>query len=301
MCGIAGLFARSTTTRRDMGRMFTTMLEALTERGPDSAGIAVYRDPVEPGWSKYSLCAADGSFNWTELAESIAAELTANVSLTVTGRYAIVRCADTSPGLSQWLASQTGSGSQIQIVGVGHVMEIYKDVGDPGEITKRYAIAQMTGSCMIGHTRMATESAVNLEGSHPFTAGSDLCVVHNGSYANHNTIRRELAREGIACDSWNDTEVGARFLQWRLAKGDDLEKALQLMMKKFSGFFTLAIGLKDQFAVVRDPYACKPLVVAETDDYVACGSEFRALASLPGIKDATLFEPKPEGVYVWSA
>ena len=301
MCGIAGLFVQSTAKRTDIGRMFTAMLEALTERGPDSAGIAVYRDPVELGWSKYSLCAAEYNFNWTDLEQRVAAELTTNISITATGRYAIVRCEDTCPRLDQWLASQTAQEWQIQVVGVGSEMEIYKDVGDPGQIAQRYAIAEMQGSCMIGHTRMATESAVNLEGSHPFTAGPDLCVVHNGSYANHNTIRRELAREGVACDSWNDTEVGARFLQWRLAEGDDLDQAIQQMMKQFSGFFTLAIGLKDQFAVVRDPYACKPLVVAETDDYVACGSEFRALASLPGIKDATLFEPKPEGVYVWSA
>jgi len=188
----------------------------------------------------------------------------------------------------------------MRILGTGEVMEIYKDIGAPAQVAERFAIQNMSGSCMIGHTRMATESAVNVEGSHPFTAGQDLCLVHNGSMANHNTLRRVIARDGIQCDSLNDTEVAARFLQWQLAKGNTLEQSLEKLTDSFSGFFTLAIGLKNKFAVMRDPYACKPMVVAETNDYVACGSEFRALSHLPHIKDANIFEPVPNKIYTWS-
>lgn len=297
MCGIAGLFVRNTSKRRELGRLFTPMIEALTERGPDSAGIAVYHDSVEAGQLKYSLCAEDDTFDWNALGRRIGDELSSDATIKPVGKYAIATCVETDPSLPQWLDA---AAPEVRVMGVGREMEIYKDVGLPGDVAARYGIAEMAGTCMIGHTRMATESAVNVEGSHPFTAGPDLCVVHNGSYANHNSIRREMARDGITCDSWNDTEVGARFIQWRLGKGKSLKESLVEMVERFSGFFTLAIGLRGEFAITRDPYACKPMVVAETDDYVACATEFRALSNLPGIEGASLYEPKPEGVYVWS-
>ncbi len=297
MCGIVGLFTRTDTLRPELGALFTPMLEAMTERGPDSAGVAVYRQPVDAGHIKYSLSAPNVEFDWTAVRDAFPDTAKKEGRFRTVGRFAILVAQEPAEEVRRRLAAEA---PVVRMSGQGVEMEIYKDVGAPASVAERYGLPSMEGNCMIGHTRMATESAVNLEGCHPFTAGKDLCVVHNGSYANHNTIRRELVREGIACDSWNDTEVAARYLQWRLGDGASLKEALRGMIDSFSGFFTLAIGLRDQFAVLRDTYACKPLVVAETDDYVACATEFRALARLPGIQEAETFEPMPEQIYVWS-
>ncbi|HJV98274.1 MAG TPA: glutamine amidotransferase, partial [Arthrobacter sp.] len=156
------------------------------------------------------------------------------------------------------------------------------------------------GSQGLSHTRMATESAVTAGGSHPFSVADDLCLVHNGSFSNHATIRRELKREGVVFDSDNDTEVGARYVASRLQQGDTLEEALVNLGKVFDGFYTLVVTTADSMAVVRDPIACKPAIIAETADYVAMASEYRALAALPGIENARIFEPEPGKVYTWS-
>ena len=123
--------------------------------------------------------------------------------------------------------------------------------------------------------------------------------MHNGSFANHATIRRELAAGGVVFDSENDSEVGARFVASRLAQGDDLDTALRTVCERFDGFYTLLVTTADGFAVVRDAIACKPAVIAETDAWVAMASEFRALAALPGIDAARIYEPRPERVYAW--
>jgi amidophosphoribosyltransferase len=162
-----------------------------------------------------------------------------------------------------------------------------------------FKLGDMKGSHIIGHTRMATESAVTMAGSHPFSTGLDLCLVHNGSFSNHNRLRKELQREGIEFDTENDTEVAAGYLTYRLQQGDSLNEALENALKTLDGFYTLTIGTKDGFAVVRDPIACKPAVIAETDDYVAMASEYQALTTLPGIEDAKVWEPEPARIYVW--
>jgi len=146
---------------------------------------------------------------------------------------------------------------------------------------------------------MATESAVTSTGSHPYSVGPDQCMVHNGSFSNHATIRRELVAEGITFDSENDTEVGARFVARQLAEGADVEKALRLLCERFDGFYTLLVATENSFAVVRDAIACKPAVVAETDRWVAVASEYRYLTGLPGVESARIFEPEPEVVYAW--
>ena len=146
---------------------------------------------------------------------------------------------------------------------------------------------------------MATESAVTTMGAHPFSTGPDQCLVHNGSLSNHNNVRRELKREGIKFETENDTEVAAAYLSSRLAKGQDLGDALESSLADLDGFFTFVVGTKNGFGVVRDPIACKPAVLAETDQYVAFGTEYRALAKLPGIEDAKVWEPEPSTVYFW--
>jgi glutamate synthase domain-containing protein 1 len=146
---------------------------------------------------------------------------------------------------------------------------------------------------------MATESAVTPSGAHPYAVGPGQCLVHNGSFANHATIRRELIAGGARFDSENDTEVGARFVARQLAAGRDVETALKELCATFDGFYTLLVSNRDSFAVVRDAIACKPAVIAETADWVAMASEYRALSGLPGVETATIWEPEPEVVYAW--
>jgi len=145
---------------------------------------------------------------------------------------------------------------------------------------------------------MATESAVTMAGSHPFSTGMDLCLVHNGSLSNHNRLRAELKREGIHFDTENDTEVAAGYMTYRLQQGDSLNQALEHALEDLDGFYTFTIGTKNGFAVLRDPIACKPAVIAETDDYVAMASEYQALTTLPGIENAKVWEPEPATIYV---
>jgi len=146
---------------------------------------------------------------------------------------------------------------------------------------------------------MATESAVTPDRAHPFTAGEDFCLVHNGSLSNPNGVRRLLEPRGIKFETDNDTEAACRFLEWRLREGDDLHTALEKAFVALDGFYTFLMGTPTELALIRDPFACKPAVVAETDDFVAIASEFRSLAHLPGIEHATVFEPAPEEMYVW--
>ena len=289
MCGVLGLFALDESVRSKLGALFVPMLTAMGERGPDSAGVAVYRNDAGNGRRKFSFYDPSGRFDWDAFEQKLSARFGDGLALERVGSYALVNGRIASPDLRRWLGE---TALPVRLMGSGEQMEIYKGVGAPAEVAERYGIAKMAADCMIGHTRMATESVVDVAGSHPYAAGDDLCMVHNGSLANHNSLRRVMERDRMRFDSRNDTEVAARFVQWRLGKGEPLKEALDRMMETFSGFFTLAIGFKDHFAVVRDPYACKPLVVAESDRYVACASEFRALAHLP--------DPKPASGYLFS-
>jgi glutamate synthase domain-containing protein 1 len=157
----------------------------------------------------------------------------------------------------------------------------------------------MSGTHGIGHTRMATESAVTTAGAHPFSTGSDQCLVHNGSLSNHNSVRRVLKRAGMTFETENDTEVAAAFLTHKMHEGANLGEAMEATLTDLDGFFTFVVGTKNGFGVVRDPIACKPAVMAETDQYVAFGSEYRAMVNLPGIEDARVWEPEPATVYFW--
>ncbi len=187
----------------------------------------------------------------------------------------------------------------LHLLSAGKTMDIYKDIGHPSTVAERYGFSALTGTHLVGHTRMATESAVTPDRAHPFTAGEDFCLVHNGTISNPFMIRRRLEHHGIVFDTDNDTEAACRYLEWRMQEGDDLETALTRGFEELDGFYTFLIGTGDKLALVRDAFACKPAVVAETDDYVAIASEFRALAHLPGVDNARLFEPMPEELYVW--
>ena len=295
MCGIVGLYLKNNKYENQIGALFTPMLIAMTERGPDSAGFAVYGDEVDSG-VKLTLRHEDDNYDWSALATDIETALNTKVDWFQNSKVAVFKV-DVDAEKVEYYLEQTHP--DVLIMSSGKSIEILKEVGLPERISEMFKLDNMKGSHIIGHTRMATESAVTMAGSHPFSTGEDLCLVHNGSLSNHNRLRQELKREGMHFETENDSEVAAGYLTHRLQQGDTLNQALEHALEDLDGFFTFTIGTKDGFAVVRDPIACKPAVIAETDDYVAMASEYQALTTLPGIEDAKVWEPEPSTIYVW--
>lgn len=296
MCGIVGLYLKNPALEARLGELFEPMLIAMTDRGPDSAGFAIYGDEVAEGYIKLTLRHPDPDFDWEVLAELAKTQLSASLEWFQNANVAVFKLEAEEFSARDWFAQHA---PDVLILSVGRSIEILKEVGLPVNIASRFSLSGMQGSHIIGHTRMATESAVTMEGSHPFSTGMDLCLVHNGSLSNHNRLRETLRREGISFETENDSEVAAGYLTWRLRQGDSLKQALESALKDLDGFFTFTIGTRDGFAVIRDPIACKPAVLAETDDYVAMASEYQALTSLPGIENARVWEPEPATVYAW--
>ena len=299
MCGIAGLQLKNPELYPRLGELVVPMLEVLASRGPDSTGVAVYSRDVPAGNHKYSLCAPQEGYDWSGFVSALeAAAGAAEIELRPRGRDAVVVTTIGSDRGPELFAAIDPS---VRLFGFGTAVEVYKDVGAAAEVCARYGVAGMGGYQAIGHTRMATESAVTTEHSHPFAVAPDLALVHNGSFSNYATVRRRLEADGISFDTDNDSEVAARYIAREMAAGADLTDALRGVMKVFDGFFTLLVAAERSIAIVRDSFACKPMVVAETADYVAVGSEYVALADLPGIEKADVFEPMPEEIYTWRA
>ncbi|PST26795.1 glutamine amidotransferase [Mesorhizobium plurifarium] len=295
MCGIVGLFLKDSRLEPQLGQLLSDMLITMTDRGPDSAGLAIYGSATE-GKAKVTIQSAKPDIDFADLERDLAeAGLPARVAVKSTHAVVAVAAARLADVRSVLAAIRP----DVRIMGAGDSVEIYKEVGLPKDVVARFDIRSMSGSHGIGHTRMATESAVTTLGAHPFSTGSDQCLVHNGSLSNHNNLRRELIREGIAFETQNDTEVAAAYLTAEMAKGKDLGQALTGALDDLDGFFTFVVGTKSGFGVVRDPIACKPAVMAETDRYVAFGSEYRALVNLPDIESARIWEPEPATVYFW--
>ena len=295
MCGIVGLYLKNPQLESRLGELFEPMLIAMTDRGPDSAGFAVYGDEYDDG-VKLTLQCDNADYDWQAFADRLQTAFGSLASWFQNANVGVFKIAEEESRVLGWLADHA---ADLRVMSAGKSIEILKGVGLPGEVATRYKLSNMRGSHAIGHTRMATESAVTLQGSHPFSTGLDLCLVHNGSLSNHNRLRDKLKRQGIVFQTDNDSEVAAGYLTWRMAKGESLNQALTGALKDLDGFFTFTIGTRDGFAVVRDPISCKPAVIAETDDYVAMASEYRALADLPGIKEATVWEPEPAKISVW--
>lgn len=295
MCGIVGLYLKNPALESQLGALFEPMLIAMTDRGPDSAGFAIYGDEVADG-TKLTLRHEDVNYNWEALAEKVRAELNAEVSWFQNDTVAVFKMHCDADKATVFIETHT---PEVLILSAGHSIEILKEVGLPEVIAENFSLKGMQGTHIIGHTRMATESAVTMAGSHPFSTGEDLCLVHNGSLSNHNRLRLELKRQGIHFETENDSEVAAGYLMHRLQQGDTLKQALENALQELDGFFTFTIGTRDGFAVVRDPIACKPAVLAETDDYVAMASEYQALTTLPGIEKAKVWEPEAAKIYVW--
>jgi methylamine---glutamate N-methyltransferase subunit A len=291
MCGIVGLFAKAPEIEEQLGRHLVAMLAQMSDRGPDSAGVAVYRDPVPAGMTKLTLYSSDPGEDW----RSVAAVTRGEVDSTRASHAVLVVPVEAEEAEARVRVARP----DLRVMSAGQVIEIYKDIGLPEVFAEAFELSNLSGSHALGHTRMATESRVTTEGSHPFSTGRDLCLVHNGSLSNHNTLRRFLRRAGIEFQTENDTEVAAGYLAWRLREGASLEQALEGCLEDLDGFYTFAVGTADGFAVLRDPIACKPAVLAETDEWVAMASEYHAIAVLPGAEDARMWEPEPGVVYVW--
>jgi methylamine---glutamate N-methyltransferase subunit A len=295
MCGIAGLFSKSLDVSGGLGGHIGDMLLQLSDRGPDSAGVAIYRDPAPSGSSKVSLFSPDPDQDWAGVRDELAEQFGAGEP-EVRASHAVIVVETDADSAQDWLREQH---PELRVMSAGQAIEIYKEAGSPRDFIRAFALDEMHGSHALGHTRMATESAVTTEHSHPFSTGLDLCLVHNGSLSNHNDLRRWLRREGIRFETDNDSEVAAGYLTYRLREGASLEQALEGCLEDLDGFYTFAVGTADGFAVLRDPIACKPAVMAETDDWVAMASEYRAIAALPGAETATTWEPEPGRVYSW--
>jgi methylamine---glutamate N-methyltransferase subunit A len=300
MCGIVGLLLKKPSLQSQLGELMVPMLIGMTDRGPDSAGMAVFTPPLPGARRKLSLYSGSteqaAEYDWWGFIDLLNDALSVHAAVAAKGNHAVVTFDGSPAPVQAWIAVQAPS---LHVLSAGRAIDLYKDVGKPAGVAQRYAFEQLTGSHLVGHTRMATESAVTPDRAHPFTAGEDFCLVHNGSLSNPYAVRRMLEPRGIRFQTDNDTEAACRFLEWRLREGDDLTTALMRGFETLDGFFTFLMGTSTELALVRDAFACKPAVVAETDDYVAIASEFRSLAHLPGVKHAYVFEPAPEHVYVW--
>jgi glutamate synthase domain-containing protein 1 len=296
MCGIVGLFAKTAELEDSLGVHLAAMLGQMGDRGPDSAGVAVYRDPAPAGASKLTLFSADQLQDWDALAAELGHAFGGSPQASVRSSHAVVVVEADAADAEAWVRE---THPELRVMSAGQAIEIYKETGRPEAFVARFALGDFRGSHALGHTRMATESRVTTEGSHPFSTGLDLCLVHNGSLSNHNRLRERLRREGIEFQTENDTEVAAGYLAWRIREGASLEEALESSLEDLDGFYTFLVGTVDGFAVLRDPIACKPAVLAETDEWVAMGSEWRAISVLPGAADARSWEPVPGVVYAW--
>ncbi|MEM7545564.1 MAG: glutamine amidotransferase family protein [Pseudomonadota bacterium] len=296
MCGIVGLFLKDKALEPRLGEMLTAMLITMTDRGPDSAGIAIYGEET-PGRTKLVVQSDMPEVAFVGLEMKLSRALGASVGMDVKNTHAVLSIP--AGTVAAVRAALSDIDPLLRVMSRGDTLEIYKEVGLPRDVAARFDLTAMTGTHGIGHTRMATESAVTTMGAHPFNTGDDQCLVHNGSLSNHNSLRRKLRHEGIHIETENDSEVAAAYLTWRMQQGESLEEALETALHDLDGFFTFVVGTKDGFGVVRDPIACKPAVMAETDRYVAFGSEYRALVELPDIDTARVWEPEPATVYFW--
>lgn len=296
MCGIVGLLIKNPALRPRLGELMTPILDEMAARGPESAGLAVFTDQLSGVQRKYSIHAPIWGYDWSGFEARFIERFGTEAQLAVKGNHAVLVCDEAPAAVKKWTQEHFG---QLHVLSAGRVIDVYKDIGHPSEIALRYDFRKLSGTHVVGHTRMATESAVTPDRAHPFTAGEDFCLVHNGTISNPYMIRRKLEHRGIVFETDNDTEAATRFLEWRMREGDSLEDALRQGFRELDGFYTFLIGTDTELALVRDAFACKPAIVAETDDYVAIASEFRGLAHLPGVNNAHLFEPMPEELYVW--
>ena len=292
MCGIVGIYLKTKKFEKNLGKMLSGMLNNMESRGPDSAGFAIYKEENKKNY-KYSLCLNNTNVN--DFKKKIL-RILKKAQLSQFSDHVILKTSENPKKMIKILSSNF---PEVSIVGYGKSIEIFKQIGNPKDIVKKFDLESFSGTHGIGHTRMATESAITTDGSHPYSTGEDECLVHNGSLSNHNNLRRELTKKGNVFNSENDTEVAAGYVSNSLSNNKSLKDTLISGLKDLDGFYTFITGTRKGFAVVRDEIACKPAVIAETENYVAIASEFQAMAHLPNVNTAKIFEPEPGIVYSW--
>ena len=296
MCGIVGIFIKTPELEDRLGALLSSMLVEMTERGPDSTGIAIYGAAAAAGMTRITVLSTEPDYSWERLSAGLKEVFGADSTLEIKSNHAVLTARADAQTLQGWLRHEH---PELYMTSSGANIVIYKEQGLPRDVIRRFDVERMCGTHALGHTRMATESAVTTSASHPFSTGADLCLVHNGSLSNHNRLRRALQREGVTFQTENDSEVAAGYLTWKLQQGASLDEALADGLADLDGFYTFAIGAHDGFAVLRDPIGAKPAILAETDDWVAMASEFRAIAGLPGVAEARIWEPEPAKIYHW--
>jgi glutamate synthase domain-containing protein 1 len=292
MCGIVGIYLKTKKFEKSLGKFLSEMLNNMSSRGPDSAGFAIYNEEKNNKY-KYSLCLNNQDFN---AFKKQIKKIIKDAKIVKISDHVILKTKEKPLKLLDIIGKNF---NEISIVGYGKSIEIFKQVGNPKDVVERFNLKKLSGSHGIGHTRMATESAITTDGSHPYSTGEDECLVHNGSLSNHNNLRRDLVKKGNLFKSENDTEVAAGYISRNLLNKKSLKETLTDGLNDLDGFYTFITGTKNGFAIVRDEIACKPAVVAETKDYVAIASEFQAMANLPKVNSAKIFEPEPGVVYSW--
>ena len=292
MCGIVGIYLKTKKYEKQLGKFLSGMLDGMATRGPDSAGFAIY-SKEKKGLYKYSICLNNLSI------DQFKKKISKYIKKAKTNIFSDHVVLETKEKPKKVLEIIEKNLDEVSIVGYGKSINIFKQTGNPKDVVKKFKLSSFAGTHGIGHTRMATESAITTQGSHPYSTAEDECLVHNGSLSNHNNVRRVLIKDGQRFNSENDTEVAAGYISNQISNGKNLEKTLNNSLKDLDGFYTFIAGTKDGFALLRDEIACKPAVVAETKDYVAVASEFQAMAHLPYVNEAKIFEPKPGVVYHW--
>ncbi len=294
MCGIAGFLNKTNDTQMPAGSTILGMLNALGCRGPDSAGVALYGPPVE-GRFVLRIKAGDHRVLLEELVQS----LDETAEITSTGAYARVTVSNTIAPC-EWTTKIEAISSDIEVVSLGKSLEIVKQVGSPAELERTYCVSRMPGKHGIGHTRLSTESIVDLSHSQPFWGRGvpDISIVHNGHITNYHQLRRRYEQRGVKFYTENDSEIIAIYLAGQLAAGRDLEAGMRGMLRDLDGSFSCVAATADEIGYVKDPFALKPLLVAETDEFVAIATEEIAIrAALPGSYEAR--ETGAREVRVW--
>jgi methylamine---glutamate N-methyltransferase subunit A len=306
VCGILGYFHKAAGTDAHLGATMLRMLEALGRRGPDSAGVALvgpahsaaYIVRVQAGdeleMSELSIAAN------REAIQKFAGTLDGACDVSASGVY--VRFMVAGHVDLPWLTSTIESlGEGIGVISVGHAMELAKEVGTPHLLEGKHHISAFAGSHGIGHTRLCTESIVDLSHSQPFwgRGAADVAIVHNGHITNYHQLRRKYEQRGVRFVTENDSEVLAVYLAEAMNRGATLRQGLDGVLRDMDGAFSCLAVTATEMGFVKDPYAFKPLVVAETDEFVAVATEEIAIRSaIPG--DYKVSEAQVEEVRVWS-
>jgi glutamate synthase domain-containing protein 1 len=284
MCGIVGYLDKTDGRQAPLGAAILGMLQALECRGPDSAGVALFGAPRDHRFTVRVKLGDDGDFRpkvekLAKLAESFGAS-----ELAQTGSYACFLI-DDHADVKQVMVRIESLDPDFEVVSMGRMLDIVKQVGSPSNLEATYGISRMRGGHGIGHTRLSTESRIDLSHSQPFwgLGYPDLAIVHNGHITNYHQLRRKYEQRGTHFYTENDSEIIAIYLAQRLGKGCELEASLQSMLNEFDGSYSCLAATSGQLGFVKDPYALKPLLVAETDRFVALANEEIAIrAQFPG-------------------